>query len=91
MEARTHFFARPFTRACIRPAATTQPSDTDTLVAQIEARWASRRAARPSTGAAVTKSKGTMSDRRRARERAASPWLAAPWVQSEARPPPPPR
>ena len=55
------------------------------MVAQIEARWASRRAAKPATGGAPRKSKGTMSERRRERERVAAPWLAAPWVQAQAR------
>ena len=74
----------------VRRVATRQAQETDTLVAQIEARWASRRGARPSGGSgAVSKSKGTMSDRRRARERVAAPWLAAPWVQAAARRPPP--
>jgi len=48
------------------------------LVARIEARWASRKGIKKV--GLPRKSKGSHSERRRAREKVAAPWLAAPWV-----------
>jgi|APGre2960657444_1045066.scaffolds.fasta_scaffold00018_18 hypothetical protein len=56
----------------------------NTVVQQIEARWAARKLKAAGKPQPLRKAKGAHSDARRERVKAMQPWLAAPWARRDA-------